>query len=317
MRRFYSYLAVYKVGFTALSFAETHSPKNKIQTLNNKVALINGSSAGIGKATALLFASLGAKVSIVGRDQSKLDKVAAECESKDEDVVRTFEETISVYKTLDILVNNCGLAATGRFAVVLLTELAAPYLKETNGAIVNVSSVAGIRPVTYWSYCMSKASLDMFTKCMAGKLAFHVRVNSVKPGLTRSNFFSSHPDPDALLSALAQEQPLKRIAETIDIANVIAFLASDAAKNMTGSIVVSDTGELNADPLNPSHWVYFVSKADFDMFTKSMAGKLAHIIRVNSVDPVAVHTHPIDSSMLEKFISMKPFKQIPQKRFIC
>ncbi|XP_025016384.1 L-xylulose reductase-like [Tetranychus urticae] len=174
---------------------------------------------------------------------------------RDEDVVRTFEETISVYKTLDILVNNCGLAATGRFGepddmADYARANAAPYLKETNGAIVNVSSVAGIRPLqAYWSYCMSKASLDMFTKCMAGKLAFHVRVNSVKPGLTRSNFFSSHPDPDALLSALAQEQPLKRIAETIDIANVIAFLASDAAKNMTGSIVVSDTGELNADPL--------------------------------------------------------------------
>uniref|UniRef100_T1K7P6 Uncharacterized protein n=1 Tax=Tetranychus urticae TaxID=32264 RepID=T1K7P6_TETUR len=250
--------------------------------LNNKVALITGSSDGIGKATALLFSSLGAKVAIVGRDQSKLDKVAAECEAKsphhykpvvtkadfirDEDVIRTFEETLSAYKTLDILVNNAGLAATKGFgepdamadydrvqqinvkAVVRLTELAAPHLKQTKGAIVNVSSVAGIRPVTYWSYCMSKASLDMFTKCMAGKLAPHVRVNSVNPGLTRSNFFSSHPDPDALLSALAQEQPLKRIAEPIDIANVIAFLASDAARNMTGSIVVSDTGELIADP---------------------------------------------------------------------
>ncbi|XP_015783159.1 uncharacterized protein LOC107360955 [Tetranychus urticae] len=251
--------------------------------LANKVALITGSSDGIGAATALLFSSLGAKVAIVGRDQIKLDKVAAECESKsphhykpvvikadfvrDEDVIRTFEETISAYKTLDILVNNCGLASQKKFgepdaisdydrvqqinvrAVVRLTELAAPHLKETNGSIVNVSSIAAIRPNPgSWSYCMSKAALDMFTKCMAGKLAPHVRVNSVNPGGTRTNFFSSLADPDAVLSSLVQKNPLKRIAEPIDIANTIAFLASDAARNMTGSIVLSDTGLLVADP---------------------------------------------------------------------
>ncbi|XP_015783148.1 uncharacterized protein LOC107360939, partial [Tetranychus urticae] len=255
----------------------------KTINLDNKVALITGSSDGIGAATALLFSSLGAKVAIVGRDQSKLDKVAAECESKsphhykpvvikadfirDEDVVRTFEETISVYKTLDILVNNCGLSSKKGFgepealadydrvqqinvrSAVRLTELAAPHLKETKGAIVNVSSVAGVRPnARGWSYCMSKAALDMFTKCMAGKLAPHVRVNTVSPGGTRTNFFSAHPDPDAFLSMVAQSVPLKRIGEPIDIANLIAFLASDAARNMTGSIVLSDTGMLVADP---------------------------------------------------------------------
>uniref|UniRef100_T1K7N7 Uncharacterized protein n=1 Tax=Tetranychus urticae TaxID=32264 RepID=T1K7N7_TETUR len=253
--------------------------------LDNKVALITGSSDGIGKATAILFSSLGAKVAIVGRDQSKLDKVAAACEAKsphhykpvvikadfvrDEDVVRTFEETISVYKTLDILVNNCGLSSKKGFgepdamadydriqqvnvrAVVRLTELAAAHLKETNGAIVNVSSVASLKSVSSnkialkktkslnsafvfsasWSYCMSKASLDMFTKCMAGKLAPHVRVNSVNPGVTRTSFARHIP-----------------VAEPLDIANLIAWLASDAARNMTGSIVVSDSGFLCDDP---------------------------------------------------------------------
>lgn len=99
--------------------------------LANKVALITGSSDGIGAATAVLFSSLGAKVAIVGRDQTKLDKVAVECESKsphhykpvvikadfvrDEDVVRTFEETISAYNKLDILINNAAIAATKGF----------------------------------------------------------------------------------------------------------------------------------------------------------------------------------------------------------
>ncbi|XP_015783764.1 uncharacterized protein LOC107361448 [Tetranychus urticae] len=251
--------------------------------LNNKVALITGSSDGIGAATAILFSSLGAKVSIVGRDQSKLDKVAAECESKsphhykpvvtkadfirDEDVVRTFEKTISVYKTLDILVNNAAIDGTKGFgepdamneydrimqinvrAVVRLTELAVPHLKQTKGAIVNVSSIVGLKPIPpVWSYCMSKASLDMFTKCMAGKLAPDVRVNSVNPGVTRTNFQRELTDLEAFRARAASLQPMKRLAEPIEIANTIAFLASDAASNMTGSIVVSDSGMLIADP---------------------------------------------------------------------
>ncbi|XP_015783178.1 uncharacterized protein LOC107360974 [Tetranychus urticae] len=251
--------------------------------LDNKVALITGSSDGIGAATATLFSSLGAKVAIVGRDQTKLDKVAAECEAKsphhykpvvikadfvrDEDVVRTFEETISAYKKLDILVNNAGLSSKKGFgepdaladydrvqqvnvrAVVRLTELAAPHLKETNGSVVNISSVAAVRPNPgSWSYCMSKASLDMFTKCMAGKLAPHVRVNSVNPGAVLTSFTRDRPDLEALGPFFIQKNPLKRVAEPIDIANAIAFLASDAARNMTGSIVFSDTGLLVADP---------------------------------------------------------------------
>ncbi|XP_015783149.1 carbonyl reductase [NADPH] 2-like [Tetranychus urticae] len=230
-----------------------------------------------------LFSSLGAKVAIVGRDQTKLDKVAAECETKspqhykpvvikadfirEEDVVRTFEETISVYKTLDILINNAAIPAHKGFgepdamadydrvqqvnvrAVVRLTELAAPHLKETKGAIVNVSSVAGIKPFpATWSYCMSKAALDMFTKCMAGKLAPHVRVNTVSPGGVLTSFARDRPDPEAFRARLAEMHPMQRLAEPVDLANVIAFLASDAARNMTGSIVVSDSGMLVADP---------------------------------------------------------------------
>ncbi|XP_015783382.1 LOW QUALITY PROTEIN: uncharacterized protein LOC107361148 [Tetranychus urticae] len=97
----------------------------------NKVALVTGSSDGIGAAATSLFSSLGAKVTKVRRNQSKLDKVAAECQSKsphhykplvikadftrDEDVVRAFNETISAYNRLDILVNNAGIAANKEF----------------------------------------------------------------------------------------------------------------------------------------------------------------------------------------------------------
>ena len=151
--------------------------------LKDKVALITGSSDGIGAATAILFSSLGAKVAIVGRTQSKLDKVASECQSKspngykpvviqadfekDEDIKRTFNETISAYNQLDILVNNAGVACSKQFAdegaledydrvmqinvrsVVLLTKLAKDHLARAKGSIVNISSIAGLRMVRF------------------------------------------------------------------------------------------------------------------------------------------------------------------------
>ncbi|XP_015792174.1 uncharacterized protein LOC107368800 [Tetranychus urticae] len=253
--------------------------------LNNKVALITGSSDGIGAATAKLFSSLGAKVAIVGRKQDKLDKVAAECEAKsphnykpvviradfvnDEDVVRTLQETISAYKHLDILINNAGQSNNKDFldtdalsdydrtqqinvrSVVRLTQLAAPYLIEAKGSVVNVSSVSSLNTFPrMWSYGMAKSALNMFTKTMASRLAPNVRVNSVVPGPVRTNFVASlNLDPKTTWDRLVDKQPLKRVADPIDLANLIAFLACDASRNTTGSIVVSDSGELIADPM--------------------------------------------------------------------
>ncbi|XP_053206081.1 3-oxoacyl-[acyl-carrier-protein] reductase FabG-like [Panonychus citri] len=251
--------------------------------LMGKVALITGSSDGIGAATAILFSSLGAKVAIVGRTQSKLDKVSSECQSKspnglkpiviqadfenDGDVKRTFDETIKAYNKLDILVNNAGVARKSNFtdddaledydrvmqinvrSVVLLTKLAKDHLTQSKGAIINVSSIASIRMSgTHWSYCMSKATLDMFTRSMASLLGPEVRVNSVNPGPVRSNFWNAHEDPKSLLDHMETQTPLQRVGVPDDIAQLIAFLASDAAKNITGSIVVSDSGTLIANP---------------------------------------------------------------------
>ncbi|XP_015783851.1 uncharacterized protein LOC107370618 [Tetranychus urticae] len=251
--------------------------------LDNKVALITGSSDGIGKAAAVLFSSLGAKVAIVGRDQTKLDQVASECEAKsphnykpvvikadftrDEDVVRTFEETISAYKHLDILVNNAGLGGTKDIrdpdyihdydrvqqvnvrSVVRLTELSIPHLVKSKGLIVNVSSVVAVKPSEkFWYYSMSKAALDMFTKTMALKLAPHVRVNSVNPGPVRTRFLSPLvPDTNTVYEDMDKRQPLGRVGDPNEIANVIAFLSSEASSNMTGSIVFSDSGYLLAE----------------------------------------------------------------------
>ncbi|XP_053206080.1 L-xylulose reductase-like [Panonychus citri] len=251
--------------------------------LTGKVALITGSSDGIGAATAILFSSLGAKVAIVGRTQSKLDKVSSECQSKspnglkpiviqadfekDEDVKRTFDETIKAYNQLDILVNNAGVVSTKGFtdcdsledydrvmqinvrAVIILTRLAKDHLAQAKGAIVNVSSIASQKPhAVFWSYCMSKSSLDMFTKSMASLLAPEIRVNSVNPGPVRTNILDFFGKGDGIWDEMVKETALNCVGESADIAKLIAFLSSDASKNMTGSIVVSDSGLLVNDP---------------------------------------------------------------------
>ncbi|XP_015787930.1 uncharacterized protein LOC107364984 [Tetranychus urticae] len=251
--------------------------------LDNKVALITGASDGIGAATALLFSSLGAKVAIVGLEQDDLDKVASECEANsphnykpvtikadfmnDDDIKRTFEETINAYSRLDILVNNAGVINKKRFGdsdivvdydrvmqvnirtAIILTDLAKPYLIESKGAIVNISSVNSFKATdVHWAYCISKAAVNMFTQAMASLLAPDVRVNAIAPGPVKTGIIKSMGDPDKIWDALAQKMALKRVAEPIEMARLVALLASDAAKNMTGTIITSDSGYLLGDP---------------------------------------------------------------------
>ncbi|XP_018343056.1 PREDICTED: LOW QUALITY PROTEIN: 3-oxoacyl-[acyl-carrier-protein] reductase FabG-like [Trachymyrmex septentrionalis] len=163
-----------------------------------KVVLITGASSGIGAETAIHFAQLGASLSITGRNKQNLEKVAEQCgKSKpfivtgdlanENDVKNIIDSTIKHYGKLDVLVNNAGIVRFGNIEIPLehydnimnvnvrsvfqLTALAVPYLIKTKGNIVNVSSVAGLRPLkNSLPYCMSKAALDQFTRCVALEL---------------------------------------------------------------------------------------------------------------------------------------------------
>lgn len=177
-----------------------------------KVVLVTGASSGIGARTAQKFAQLGACLSLTGRKLENLEKVASECEGQKHFVVagnitsevdtkRILDETIKKYGRLDILVNNAGIIETGTIentsmeqydrvmntnirAIYYLTMLAVPHLIKTEGSIVNVSSVNGIRSFPgVLAYNLSKAAVDQFTRCVALELApKKVRVNSVNPG---------------------------------------------------------------------------------------------------------------------------------------
>lgn len=252
---------------------------------NEKVVLITGASSGIGATTAIHFAKLGAKLALVGRNAENLNKIANTCtiESKikpltiiadvAKDVNIIIDETIKNYKKLDVLVNNAGIGGTeqplsethsmDQFDKVMeinvratyqLTMQAVPHLLKSKGNIVNVSSVAGIRSFPNISvYCMSKAALDQFTKCIALELAAKgVRVNSVNPAMIRSSFYYNlGMDEDAyekFLEHSGKTHPIGRVGTPDEVAGAITFLASDAASFITGSLLPICGGKSSACP---------------------------------------------------------------------
>lgn len=178
-----------------------------------KVVLVTGASSGIGERTARMFAQLGASLSLTGRKLENLEKIASECEGQKKpfvvtgditnpsDTKRIVEETIKKYGQIDVLVNNAGIIETGTIentsleqydrvmntnirSIYYLTMLTVPHLIKTEGSIVNISSVNGIRSFPgVLAYNLSKAAVDQFTRCVALELApKKVRVNSVNPG---------------------------------------------------------------------------------------------------------------------------------------
>ncbi|XP_072931524.1 uncharacterized oxidoreductase TM_0325-like [Epargyreus clarus] len=248
----------------------------------NKVVVITGASSGIGASAAILFANQSAKVVLVGRNETGLNEVATKCEqakgqkpliikaelSIDEDVKKIIDNTIEVFGRIDVLVNNAGVGIRGGIRdgvelydramntnmrpAYLLTSLAVPYLINSKGNVVNVSSVAGMRPirdVDFLPYCISKAALDQFTRCLAMELGPQgVRVNSVNPGGTKTAFVEnagfSKAQMEELYDARDKTLPLRKMTQSDEVADLILYLASDRARSITGSIYVIDNGEM-------------------------------------------------------------------------
>ncbi|XP_063379494.1 3-oxoacyl-[acyl-carrier-protein] reductase FabG-like [Cydia fagiglandana] len=251
-------------------------------SFENKVVLVTGASAGIGKAIALLFAERGARLAIVGRNAEKLRAVADECAvavasagrpleivadlSTDEGCERTAKETLDHYGRLDVLINNAGVGARTDLArtdmaifdevfntnvrgVYNLTRLLAPALIESKGNIVNISSISGTAvAVGSLPYSMSKAALDHFTKLIALELAPKgVRVNTVSPGVTVSDFVQritgiTDEAYSEFLTNMAKSIPMRRVCQPEHIAKMVVFLASEDSELVTGTIVKVDGG---------------------------------------------------------------------------
>ena len=245
--------------------------------LKGKVALVTGATSGIGRATAVKLANDGAQVAIVGRRDTRLQEAAQAIGSTaevlavhadlatDAGVARAIDETVARFGGLDILVNAAGILVAGTLentslaawdqtmnvnlrAVVHLMKLALPHLVERRGNIVNVSSVTGLRSFPgVLAYSVSKAAIDQLTHCTALELAGKgVRVNAVNPGVVVTEAHRSGGMSDENYAKFLEHSktthPLGRVAQPEEIAELIAFLASDRASWITGATYAIDGG---------------------------------------------------------------------------
>jgi 3-oxoacyl-[acyl-carrier protein] reductase len=238
--------------------------------LSGKVALVTGSTRGIGRAIAGTLAQCGATVAIVGRDQAKADAVAAEigggakgfaCDISDAAQVQALVEAVE--KALggcDILVNNAGITKDNlmlrmkdedwnavletnlRSAFVAIRAAQRGMMKKRWGRIINIASVVGlIGNAGQANYAASKAGLIGLSKSVAKELASrNVLCNVVAPGFIKTDMTDAMT-PEAV-AKLSSQIPLDRFGSPEDIAGAVAFLASDHAAYITGQVLTVDGG---------------------------------------------------------------------------
>lgn len=236
---------------------------------DGKTVLITGAGKGIGRETARLMAARGASVVAVSRTESDIDSLAAEigCATVAVDLADADAARVAALRGLpaDYLVNCAGInvlqpfvdvtveafdlvhAVNTRAAMIFAQEFARSRIGlGGGGAIVNVSSLSSfIGFDDHASYCASKGALDAMSRVMTNELGSHgIRVNCINPIVTMTELAARAWSDPAKSEPVLRRIPISRFAETIDIAEVIAFLLSDAAVMMNGLSISLDGGFL-------------------------------------------------------------------------
>lgn len=235
-----------------------------------KKVLVTGAAGGIGSAICVKFRAAGAIVAVADRDVSGIE---SEAHLPGDLLDAAYADALpaaaaSALGGLDVVINNAGVITRGPVtetsdddlmlslgvnveAPFRICRAAIPILAEAGGgAIVNTASCWGLRPgPNHAVYCMTKAAIASLTQCMGMDHAHQgIRINAVCPNevntpMLRSGFAKRGFDPDDAVAELGKTVPLGRIAEADDIADVVLFLASDAARYMCGALVEVNGGK--------------------------------------------------------------------------
>ena len=246
--------------------------------LDGKVALITGSSKGIGLALAEVLAEYGAKVVVSSRSQDSVDEVAKNLRAKGHTVMAQachvgdseqrkilVNKTIETYGGIDILINNAainpvfkGLESMSEEiydkmmnvnlkAAFDLSNLCFPYLKDSKGSsIINIASVEGLKPsFGLGLYGVTKAALIMLTQVQAKEWGkYGIRSNAICPGLIQSKFSSALWQNETIMKQVVKELPAGRMAQPQELTGLAVYLASDAGSYSTGGIYTVDGGHM-------------------------------------------------------------------------
>lgn len=261
--------------------AQTPAPTS-LHPLEGRTALVTGASRGIGAAIARRLDAAGARVALTARTTAALEPVAADLThdpvllagdlADAATPARIAEDAAAQLGRIDILVNNAGaseaigpthlldattidaLFALNVRAALLLTGLVAPsMIAAGRGTVINISSTAAARGVGYTAlYAATKGALDAATRALAAEYGpTGIRVNTVRPGVTDTDMtadFMADPGARQYYSSLT---PLRRTGHPTDVAELVTFLAGDAASHITAQTIVIDGGWADTGTIFP------------------------------------------------------------------
>jgi NAD(P)-dependent dehydrogenase (short-subunit alcohol dehydrogenase family) len=240
--------------------------------LDGKVAIVTGASTGIGRAITLRFVAEGASVLALARNAGNLEALAAENPDRiatlscDVAVPEQVDAALALCKQrfgrLDILINNAGVSgAAGKLlhemsidewdgvfnvnvrGVYLMLRAAIPLLLERGGSVVNIASTGGLTATPRNSgYYASKGAVVQVTRAAAmDYVQNNIRINAICPGVIQTPILGGAPSP--MIEAIVSRIPMRRMGQPEEIAALAAFLASDEASFITGSIYTADGGQ--------------------------------------------------------------------------
>ena len=244
-------------------------------SIKNKVCIITGAGKGIGRETARLFYGEETLLALITRDKSDLNCLKKETglddnwvllyegDVSDEETVKRFvEETINKFGKIDVLINNAGMRfrkifldiTTEEWNRVINTNLNSIYLfcreagrhmvEQRSGRIINIASIVGTLGLPELAaYGASKGGVITLTKCLALEWAeYNINVNAIAPGFCETSYAENFKKKTDLYKFTLERTPQGKWGASLDVANACQFLASDAAKYITGEVLNVDGG---------------------------------------------------------------------------